>query len=212
MNGISSDTRFTALHAHYNDTFANIKESIRLRDRLTALILLVLAFLALYTFWPADAVTAFSEISSQKLGFAASVDVGFLGSIIWFALLVTIVRYTQVVVYIERQYKYIHKIEEELHEYFGNGTAFTREGKSYLKAYPKFSDWIWLLYTVIFPSTLGIIVLIKIISEWATSFHNVSPPLLLNTAVASAILISIILYMFFIHRQNNYNNSQNDEK
>lgn len=140
MNDVSSDTRFTALHAHYNDTFANIKESIRLRDKLTALILLVLVFLALYTFWPSDAITAFSEISTQKLGFSVNVDVGFLGSIIWFALLGIVVRYTQVVVYIERQYKYIHKVEEELHEHFGNGIAFTREGKSYLKDYPKFSD------------------------------------------------------------------------
>ena len=140
MNDVSGDTRFTALHAHYNDTFANIKESIRLRGKLTALILLVLVFLALYTFWPSDAITAFSEISTQRLGFSVDVDVGFLGSIIWFALLGIVVRYTQVVVYIERQYKYIHKVEEELHEHFGNGIAFTREGKSYLKDYPKFSD------------------------------------------------------------------------
>lgn len=211
MYDVSSDTKFTALHAHYNDTFANIKESIRLRDKLTALILLVLVFLALYTFWPSDAITAFSEISAQKLGFSVNVDVGFLGSIIWFALLGIVVRYTQVVVYIERQYKYIHKIEEELHEYFGNSVVFTREGRSYLKDYPKFSDWIWILYTVIFPFTLGIIVLVKIISEWATSFRAISAPLLLNTVVASAILISIILYMLFIHRQNSYNN-QNHEK
>lgn len=201
MNGISSDTKFIALHSHYSDTFANIKESIRLRDKLTALILLVLAFLALYTFWPADAITAFSGISAQKLGLEISVDVGFLGSIIWFALLITIVRYTQVVIYIERQYKYIHKIEEELHEHFGNSVAFTREGKSYLKNYPKFSDWIWVLYTIIFPFILVTVVLIKIISEWLASFHAVSAPLLLNTALASAILISIILYMIFIHRQ-----------
>jgi len=201
MSDISSDTRFTALFSHYSDTFANIKESIRLRDKLTSLILLVLAFLVLYTFWPTDAITAFSGISAQKLGLAISVNVSFLGSIIWFALLVTIVRYTQVVVYIERQYKYIHKIEKELHEHFENSVAFTREGKSYLKDYPKFSDWIWILYTIIFPFILGTVVLIKIISEWAVSFRAVSVPLLLNTALASAILISIILYMFFIHRQ-----------
>lgn len=211
MNDVSSDTRFTALYAHYNDTFANIKESIRLRDKLTALILLVLVFLALYTFWPSDAITAFSEISTQRLGFSVDVDVGFLGSIIWFALLGIVVRYTQVVVYIERQYKYIHKVEEELHEHFENGVAFTREGKSYLKDYPKFSDWIWILYTVIFPFTLGIIVLVKIISEWAIFFRAISVFLLLNTAIAFAILISIILYMLFIHRQNSYNNQSHEK-
>jgi len=201
MESISDDIKFTVLCSHYSDTFANIKESIKLRDKLTALILLVLAFLALYTFWPTDAITAFSGMSEQKLGLAISVDVGFLGSIVWFALLIAVVRYTQVVVYIERQYKYIHKIEEELHKHFDNSIAFTREGKSYLKDYPKFSDWIWTLYTIIFPFVLGVIVLVKIITEWAVSFHAITVPLLLNTTVAVLILISIILYMFFIHRQ-----------
>jgi len=201
MESISDDIKFTVLCSHYSDTFANIKESIKLRDKLTALILLVLAFLALYTFWPTDAITAFSGMSKQKLGLAISVNVGFLGSIVWFALLIAVVRYTQVVVYIERQYKYIHKIEEELHKHFDNSIAFTREGKSYLKDYPKFSDWIWTLYTIIFPFVLGVIVLVKIITEWAVSFHAITVPLLLNTTVAVLVLISIILYMFFIHRQ-----------
>ncbi|PIP62674.1 hypothetical protein COW98_02775 [Candidatus Roizmanbacteria bacterium CG22_combo_CG10-13_8_21_14_all_35_9] len=201
MESISDDIKFTVLCSHYSDTFANIKESIKLRDKLTALILLVLAFLALYTFWPTDAITAFSGMSEQKLGLAISIDVGFLGSIVWFALLIAVVRYTQVVVYIERQYKYIHKIEEELHKHFDNSIAFTREGKSYLKDYPKFSDWIWTLYTIIFPFVLGVIVLVKIITEWAVSFHAITVPLLLNTTVAVLVLISIILYMFFIHRQ-----------
>lgn len=203
MNNISEGTKFTALCSHYSDTFTNIKESIKLRDKLTVLIFLVLAFLALYTFWPVDAITAFSGMSEQKLGFAIGVNVGFLGNIVWFALLIVVVRHTQVVVYIERQYKYIHKIEEELHRYFDNSIAFTREGKSYLKDYPKFSDWIWILYMIIFPLVLGIVVLVKIISEWVFSFHSITAFLFLNTVLASSILISIILYMSFMHRQKN---------
>lgn len=201
MDSVSDDTKFTALCSHYSDTFANIKESIKLRDRLTALILLVLTFLALYTFWPTDAITAFSRMSEQKLGVAISVDVSFLGSIVWFALLIVVVQYTQVVVYIERQYKYIHKIEKELHKHFDNSVAFTREGKSYLKDYPKFSDWIWILYTIIFPLVLGVVVLVKIISEWVACFNSITVSLLFNTSISVFILISIILYMFFIHRQ-----------
>lgn len=201
MTKVSTDVKFAALHEHYNDTFANIKESISLRDKLTALILLVLAFATLYTFWPADAITAFSQISAQKLGLSVNIDGSFLGSIIWLALLVVIVRYTQVVVYIERQYTYIHRLEKELHSIFGDGITFTREGRSYLKKYPKFSDWIWILYIVIFPSLLAVVVLVKIISEWTNSFPAVSIPLVLNTVIAFCILFSIVLYTLFIHRQ-----------
>lgn len=198
---VSSDTKFTALHEHYNSTFANIKESIRLRDKLTALILAVLAFMALYTFWPVDAITAFSQMTAQKLGFSISVDEGLLGSILWFALLIAIVRYTQVVVYIERQYVYIHRLEKELHNHYGDGIIFTREGESYLKKYPKFSDWIWILYMVIFPLLLVVVVLTKIINEWVNLLSAVSVPLILNTVIAFCILISLTLYMLFMHRQ-----------
>ena len=138
MTEISSDTKFQALHEHYNDTFSNIRESIKLRDRLLILVLLVLALVVLYTFWPADAITAFSQITAQKIGIAVSVDGSFLGSIIWFALLATVVRYTQVVVYIERQYAYIHHLEEELSKNYDSQIVFTREGKSYLNKYPVF--------------------------------------------------------------------------
>lgn len=201
MNNASNDTKFTTLYSHYSNTFANIKESIKLRDKLTASILLVLIFLILCTFWPTDAITAFSGMSEQKLGFAVNIDVGFLGSIIWLALLIVIVRYTQVVVYIERQYKYIHKIEEELHKHFDNNIVFTRESKSYLKDYPKFSNWVWILYMVIFPLIVGIIVLVKITSEWLIFSHANILLLFLNTAIAVFILVSIVLYMLFMHYQ-----------
>ncbi|MEI8174935.1 MAG: hypothetical protein WCG28_03225 [bacterium] len=201
MTGVSSDIKFQALHEHYKDTFLNIKESIKLRDKLVILVLLVLALVVLYTFWPADAITAFSQITAQKIGIAISVDGSFLGSIIWFALLAAIVRYTQVVIYIERQYAYIHHIEEELQKNYDCKIIFTREGKSYLNKYPLFSDWICLLYTTIFPLVLISVVLSKITSEWIDSAYNFSFPLLLNSALAISILVSIILYMLFMRKQ-----------
>ena len=201
MTGISSDIKFQALHEHYKDTFLNIKESIKLRDKLVALVLFVLALVVLYTFWPADAITAFSQITAQKIGIAISVDGSFLGTIIWFALLATVVRYTQVVVYIDRQYAYIHHLEEELCKNYDSEVVFTREGKSYLNKYPIFSDWICLLYTTIFPLVLIAVVLSKIINEWISSACVFSLPLLLNTTLAICVLVSVALYMRFMHKQ-----------
>jgi len=201
MTGISSDIKFQTLHEHYKDTFSNIKESIKLRDKLVALVLFVLALVVLYTFWPADAITAFSQITVQKIGIAINVDGSFLGSIIWFALLATIVRYTQVVIYIERQYAYIHHIEEELQKNYDSEIIFTREGKSYLNKYPLFSDWVCLLYTTIFPLILISVVLAKITTEWVDSAYRFSFPLLLNSALAISILISVVLYMLFMRKQ-----------
>lgn len=165
------------------------------------LIFLVLALLVLYTFWPTDAIAVFSQIITQKLGTTVNINAGFLGSIIWFALLVTVVRYTQVVVYIERQYSYIHRVEKELNKHYDNEIVFTREGKSYLKKYPKFSDWVWVLYMIIFPAVLAVIILAKIISEWTVILPTLSVSIVLNTVIAICILISIVLYMLFMHKQ-----------
>ncbi|NQV12907.1 MAG: hypothetical protein HQ530_01245 [Parcubacteria group bacterium] len=201
MSIVSSDAKFTALHEHYNNTFTNIKESIKLRDKLTALILVILLFVVLFVFWPTDATIALTQISTEKLGLAISFDEGFLGSIIWFALLIAIVRYTQTVVYIERQYAYIHRLEEKLHIHFRDEITFTREGKSYLQKYPKFSDWIWTLYMIIFPSLLVVVILINIIGEWANFFPEISASLVLNTLIVICILISIAFYLLFMYYQ-----------
>lgn len=202
MSRISDDKKFEALHEHYNDTFANIKESIKLRDKLMLLILLVLALVVLYTFWPTDAVASFSQITAQKLGVTVSLDATFIGSVIWFALLIVVVRYTQTVVYIERQYAYIHRLEEKLHSYYEDGITFTREGKSYLEKYPKYSNWICTLYTQIFPIVLALMVSARIVMEWAHAAQANLFALILNSVVAFCILISLGLYMGFMHRQN----------
>ncbi|MDC1205491.1 hypothetical protein N8083_01435 [Candidatus Pacebacteria bacterium] len=203
MTEISSDKKFEALHEHDNDTFTNIKESNKFRDKLMLLVILMLALVVLFTFWPADAVTTLSQITAGQFGVAISLDVSFLGSVIWFALLIAIVRYTQVVIYIERQYAYIHRLEEQLRNYYNNDEiTFTREGKSYLQKYPTFSNWICFLYTSIFPISLLVIVSIKIVSEWVDVAQTNLLILLLNTVVAVCILVSLVLYMLFMHKQN----------
>ncbi len=201
MIEVSDDIKFQALHEHYRDTFSNIKGSIVLRDKLTLLVFLVLGILVLYTFWPADTLTTFSQITMREFGIAVPIGAEFLGSIIWLALLFTIIRYAQTVVYIERQYVYIHRIEKELSEHYDKGISFTREGESYLKKYPKFSNWVWALYMIVFPFVLAIIVLAKIVSELVISFPRFSLLAVLNTAIATCVLISIILYVLFMHRQ-----------
>lgn len=196
-----NDSKFEALHEHYKETFSNIKESIKLRDKLLVIVFIVLSLVVLHTFWPIDALTAFSNFTTQKIGIAFSISNGFLSSIIWFAFLAVVVRYTQVVVYIERQYAYIHLIEEELNKNYENKVIFTREGKSYLNKYPLYSDWIYLLYTTIFPLVLIVVVFSKITLERIVSPCYFSVPLLLNTILAICTLISIVLYMRFMHKQ-----------
>lgn len=196
------DTRIQILHEHYRDTFINIRDSIKLRDRLTMLVIFVLALLVFCAFWPADAIIAFSQMTLQKIGAAININAIFLGNIIWFALLAAVIRYLQVVVYIERQYAYIYNLEKELNKNYTGEILFTRESKSYLNKYPAFSNWTCFLYTKIFPFILACVVILKGISEWINYSCNFFP-ILLNNIMVVSIVISIVLYMRFMSKQDN---------
>ena len=87
-----------------------------------------------------------------------------LGSVLWFLLLGTSIRYFQTVVQLSRQYDYIHGLEELMADEF-RAPAFTREGKSYRDDYPIFSAWASLLYRYAFPVLLAVIASIRIADE-----------------------------------------------
>ncbi len=66
----------------------------------------------LYT--PQEAVYVISQFISNTLNISTQINLLFIQSIIWFGLLATTLKYFQSVVFIERQYNYIHQLEEQL--------------------------------------------------------------------------------------------------
>lgn len=191
------DTKLQILHDHYKDTFAHLQNHLKTRDRLFFFILVVVTLLLFQVFSPQEAGDAISQFVSQRLELKEPIDISIIGSVIWFSLLAIALRYFQTVVHIERQYAYIHGLEEQLSPNFDN-KAFTREGKSYLSDYPLFSSWAHTLYTIVFPILLLVIVGVKIFSEWASSEH-LSSTLVFNSAIALFILVSTGLYLLLVH-------------
>ena len=191
------DAKLQILHDHYKDTFFYIQEYIKLRDRLFLFILIVVTFMLFQLYSPVSAGEAVSHFITKKLELKSPIDITFIGSIIWFGLLSLVVRYFQTVVHIERQYKYIHQIEEQLSSEYAN-KVFTREGKAYLNDYPVFSSWAWILYTIVFPTLLGALVIFKINREiWQAG--SISLLVSVNSAIALFIVLSILFYLLLVH-------------
>jgi len=191
------DAKLQILHDHYKDTFFYIQEHIKLRDRLFLFILLVVTFMLFQLYSPVSAGEAVSHFITKKLELKSPIDITFIGSIIWFGLLSLVVRYFQTVVHIERQYKYIHQIEEQLSSEYAN-KVFTREGKAYLNDYPLFSRWAWILYTIVFPALLVALVIFKINREiWQAG--SISLLISVNSAIALFIVLSILFYLLSVH-------------
>ncbi|MCK4796830.1 MAG: hypothetical protein KAT05_05570 [Spirochaetes bacterium] len=146
---------------------------------------------------PTDSGKAISQFVTNELELEDSIDISFIGSIIWFLLLSFVVRYFQTVVFIERQYKYIHRLEDQLSPFYNND-AFTREGKSYLSNYPLFSKWVSILYTIIFPVLLLGVISTKIITE-INNITNGFQLVYINIIIFICIFMSTVLYLLLVH-------------
>ncbi len=197
METLSRSEKLTTINNHYSETFLNLKEQLNSRNRLFLYMIIVISIMLLKIYSPADFSSSVSNIISDKLGLSESIDISFIETIIWISLLGIAIRYFQTVIHIERQYDYIHHLEDEMNSIWGS-EVFTREGKSYLSNYPKFSSWVWILYTIMYPILLAIIVISKILNEYNT-VSNFSFLFIINVVIFFSILISILLYMLLIH-------------
>jgi hypothetical protein len=200
MTAIKKDQHVDLLNDHYKDTFTHLSEYRRLRDRLFALILLTITIMLFQLYSPDEAGRAIGEFVVSKLDLQTLIGISFIESIIWFILLSLVIRYFQTVILIERQYDYLHRLEEEINKNFG-GVAFTREGKSYLKNYPLFSKWTHMLYTIVSPALLILVIMVKISHEIYFA-SGTTPLLIFDIAIAIFTLISTILYLVSIYHQS----------
>ncbi len=194
---INNETTINTLYSHYEDTCKYVRELVHIRDRL---FLIALALLGLQFFQisnPDQSAQAIAQSLSKYIGSNISLNKGVLNTFLGFALLSVILRYFQVNVFINRQYNYLHKLEEQFTELFGRN-IITREGEHYLYKYPIFSDWINILYTWIFPILLILTAAYKIFSDWPGR-ANIEIAYLLSCLFFLMIAISTTLYLVSFH-------------
>jgi len=190
-----TDTKLEVLNSHYDETVSNIRAALRQRDRLFVLLLVIVTVMLLQAIAPEEAGAALSEMVGARLG-VDPIDVSVISSVLWFSALAAVVRYFQAVVYAERQYEYIHRLEEVLSSYLDD-KAFTREGRAYLDGYPLFSKWTWVLYTIAFPGLLVAVLGGKLIAEMCGASFGLQ--IAFDSLAFVLITISTALYLTLVH-------------
>jgi len=193
----SEDSKFQTLYDHYKDSFSYLRQYLNTRDRLLALILIVVIVMMFQVFSPVEAQIVISQLISQKLGLTQSIDFSFIGSVIWFLMLSLCVKYFQTVVYINNNYNYIHSLEKEIGLNYKEG-IFEREGKFYSNDKSLFKKWVKILFTIILPMLLIFVLSVKIFAE-LNSVEKISWILRINTMFYVFIVISIFLYLLKLH-------------
>jgi hypothetical protein len=194
---VTAEARAAILHEHYNRTFDNIQEHIRRRELLLVTLLLLVAVMLFEAAFPAEASEQLAAIVSKKLELARPLDISFMDSVLWFGMLCLLIRYCQAGVYVERQYRYIHGLEQLLNQYLG-GEDITREGKAYLAGYPCFSNWAHHLYATAFPLLLAAV----LVYRWESELEQCRGLCLkvgLDAVILVACLITLFLYIKALH-------------
>ena len=192
----SADTKFQVLHDHYKESFAYIREREKQRDHLFLILVALFGLLAFEVLYPTALIQALPAIGVPVVN--AEVDVRHLPmavilSTTWVFVLAILLRYGKVTITIERQYAYLHKLEEKISNIIGDAEVYRREGRDYEKDYPLFSSWVWRFYTVLFPALILYATIILIGTEWKTldtSTHSK----VVDSLLALGVLISISLY------------------
>jgi hypothetical protein len=197
-----SDKPISIIYDHYKDTCSIIGEAIKRRDRSMLYVVLVLSFFAFQTISPANSILVVNDFLNFKFGLSLGLNISVIANIVWFLLLIFTLRYFQVAVFVERQYVYLHKAEDAVNKELKE-ELITREGKSYLEKYPLFSNWMWMLYTIVFPLLLLGVAATKITGElryvWISGWAVGS---ILDSIAFVLLVVSVVLYLTTLHKKS----------
>jgi hypothetical protein len=186
--------RLEVLHDHYKESFSYIREWERERDRLFLILIALFALLAFEIQYPINVKTALGTLTF--FGIELNVDALPLPAFLtatWVTVLVLTLRYCQASTNVERQYDYLHTLEDKISAQLGDDELYRREGRAYKSEYPLFSWWAWRFYVVVLPVIIIIATVALIYQEWT----NLQYPLLgkiFDLISASSVAVSFALY------------------
>jgi hypothetical protein len=198
--------RLQVLHSHYQDTCSALQGFRSQREKSFYWILAALVLVLYDVGAPKQFGAVVGDLLKRETGVTSVPDLSYLSTILLVILLGLILRYCQTVVHIERQYKYLHEVEEVLANQY-EGTAFTREGRSYLADYPAFSNWAHYLYTLVFPLLLLVIIVLRA----ARGFRHPGPwnsLIWIDLLVGLAGVVTVLLYLNVLHGRRGQRNAK----
>ena len=195
------EAKFNNLCSHYKDSFDIHLASIKQRDKLFYWLLIIMAVFTLQLSSTDIVVNVVNDYINKAVGIKLGKSADFIATLLWLLLLGFTTRYYQVVLEIERQYGYLHALEEKLNGCYPETKVFTREGKSYLSKYPLFSNWVWLLYTVLFPCLIVFSVITKGYSE-ISEMQSIEANQIIDFVCYLVIATSSILYIYRLHKSS----------
>lgn len=185
------------IYDHYKESMQFVKKSERDRNNLFIILTILIAILFLCSNNSKEAIATFKSLFLKLFNINLCFNFSIIQSFIWFTLLLFSLRYYQINTYIEREYTYIHKLENIISTNLN--IEFDRESSNYLNNYPLFLNFIYLLYTWIFPIIYCTIIVLKIILELSNIINILSCTF--DVIICFFILLLTIFYLLLLHKK-----------
>lgn len=186
------------IYDHYKETFAIISEQIKQRNKRFVFTFIIAFIMLLFAFSP-------DEYSSLIFGFINkqySIDLKsqfiVIQSFLWIALLYETLRYSQTIVYIEREYQHIELLETKISEL--SQFPFDREGQGYANNYPMISNYTNIIYKYVFPLFSTIVATLKIVSEY--THFNIWYFLIIDTVIYATYIMLWIFHSYYVFKND----------
>lgn len=183
------------LYDHYKDTYALSKVAQERRNKsfVCLCILETVAYL-----WAVDPQKMIVALQSYEI-LSGFVNLGheIIQTFLWMMIVYVLIRYVQDMIYVERQYGYLTKLEIKISSIVAD-EMFSRESSNYLKEYPKILNLIDLFYKMVMPVLFLLINFVHIIMEWQYDQRNMLS-VLCDSFIFTAIFIITWFYFFWIH-------------
>ncbi len=123
------------LYDHYKETFSLSKEAQARRNKNFVYLCILEALSFLILIKPKEIFELLNSGIKQEVNTTLVIGNAVLQTLIWVMITYVMIRYVQDVLYIERQYDYLEKLEKEISKK-ASVNAFERESTNYLRQYP----------------------------------------------------------------------------
>lgn len=185
------------LHDHYKDSFSLIRSREDQRDKLFLWLLLAYLLMILQIQYPANVHGALGSLS--LLGNTVNLQHVPLSLVLdasWVFIAAFVLKYYQIVKYVDRQYDYLHMLEDRISDLLKDKDVYRREGQAYLSQYPRLLTWAWISYTYLFPTALILgTIYLYCVEAVALPYSWLSK--VFDALFALSVIVTVGLYRFF---------------
>lgn len=193
------------LYDHYKESNVLSQNAQKERNKLFKYLCFVILINLIFLFYPGEIVTGVNQFLNKTYSIDTSITYTIIQSFCWLLIVYLLIQYLHKNIYIERQYIYLEKLENEI----GNelkSKIFNRESVSYLDNYPLILEVLDFFYKWILPITIVLINGIKLYYEYVNKvclFLKIT-----DTICFSFIFLLIILYLKMLHFDNKNTNNK----